>query len=444
MAYGLTATGFLMPTLAELIEERYALYRAEYGDNIDLTASSPLGQLAVVESAQEFAVWEGLQAVHNAFNPDTAVGVSLDNVAAITGTTREEATPSTVTGTFTGTPTTLLPTGRVASTTGTTARFATLEDATIAAASAWSGGTYGLGDRVTNGGNVYQTTTAGTSVSGPSGTGSGITDGGTAVWIYLGAGTGVVDAEMASEETGPVTALAGTLTTVETAVAGWSSVINLLDADLGTDLESDPNLRLRRVDELRASGNAAVEAVRAKLLQVDDVTTATVFENYTDTTDADGIPPHAIECLVQGGDEAEVRDAIFAAKAAGIRAYGTDTGTVTDSEGTVHDIDFTRPTEIDIWVIANLVVNATDYPLDGDDQIEAVLVAYGDAQRSGKNVVAGALEAQCFGIPGVLEAECLIKTSNPPTVRTTIPISLRQIATFDTSRITVATTPGTP
>lgn len=48
---------------------------------------------------------------------------------------------------------------------------------------------YAVGDLVLNGGNVYQCTTAGTSAAsgGPSGTGTGIADGG-AVWSYEQAG----------------------------------------------------------------------------------------------------------------------------------------------------------------------------------------------------------------------------------------------------------------
>jgi len=47
---------------------------------------------------------------------------------------------------------------------------------------------YALGQQVNNGGNVYKATTAGTSASsgGPSGTGTGISDG-TVVWAYVGA-----------------------------------------------------------------------------------------------------------------------------------------------------------------------------------------------------------------------------------------------------------------
>lgn len=68
---------------------------------------------------------------------------------------------------------------------------------------AWAGSTaYALGDRMSNGGNVYRATTAGTSASsgGPSGTGAGITDG-TVVWAYVAAAsdTGAVTLTTAAQ-----------------------------------------------------------------------------------------------------------------------------------------------------------------------------------------------------------------------------------------------------
>lgn len=49
----------------------------------------------------------------------------------------------------------------------------------------WSNKTYAVGARVSNSGNAYQCTTAGTSTSPPTGTGTGINNGGTAVWKFL-------------------------------------------------------------------------------------------------------------------------------------------------------------------------------------------------------------------------------------------------------------------
>lgn len=56
-------------------------------------------------------------------------------------------------------------------------------------APAWSAATYAIGDLRVNNSLTYECTTAGTSVTGPTGTGIGIADGGTARWKYVGPGT---------------------------------------------------------------------------------------------------------------------------------------------------------------------------------------------------------------------------------------------------------------
>lgn len=78
---------------------------------------------------------------------------------------------------------------RIYNSAGTTCHYQAL------CSQAWQASTaYALNQHVSNGGNVYICTTAGTSASsgGPSGTGTGITDG-TAVWSYVGVADMVLD-----------------------------------------------------------------------------------------------------------------------------------------------------------------------------------------------------------------------------------------------------------
>jgi hypothetical protein len=175
------------------------------------------------------------------------------------------------------------------------------------------------------------------------------------------------------------------------------------------------------------------------------VTAVRLFVNNTDTTDADGVPPHAIEALVQGGDDQDIFDALLANVAAGIVTTGTESGTATDSEGTEHALAFSRPEEVPIYIDVFVTKDPDTYPADGDTQIKEKIVEWGDAQATGKNVVASAISAQAFQIDGVLDVTLVeIGTAAAPTTSTTITISLRQLATYDTSRITVTAIDGTP
>lgn len=446
--YGVTSTGFVVKPLDVIKEEKETLFRNTFGDSIDLAEDGPFGQIIGILSGQEADVWLLAQSTYSAFDPDQAEGTALDGLCALTGTIREPAAYSTVVATCTGTPGTVLNIGRQASVETAGTKFETTASATITAVNGWGNGApYVIGDRVFNASRSYVCITAGTSAGsgGPTTTASDITDG-TVHWKYLGEGTGAVDVTMQATETGALVANAGTLTVIETPVSGWSSVTNLEDEDTGRAEETDSALRIRRETELRRVGGAAVEAIRTDVLDVDEVTACTVFENVSDVTDGDGVPPHAIEVLVSGGEDDEIATAIFDSKSAGIGTYGDTSVGVVDSQGITHTISFSRPDEIDIYVQINLVVDAEKYPSGSDAIVKQAVVDYGDATYyAGKNVVASALEAVCFSAaPGILEAEVLIKTSATPTARTTIAIGTRQIADLDTSRTGITSTPGTP
>lgn len=447
MPWGVSSEGFNQPSLDEIKTELEDAFKAAFGESIDINPQSNFGQLIGILAEREADLWALGQAVWSAFTPDGATGVSLDELCGITGTIREPATPSTVTITATGTNATVLPVGRVVSVASIGTRFVTLAEGTLASLTAWAPSTaYTVGARRSNASRSYVCTVGGTSAGsgGPTTTASAITDG-TVTWRYMGEGTAAVDIACESEDTGPKTATSGTLTVIETPVSGWSSVINLLDATLGTNLETDAALRLRREAELRATGNASLEAIRADVLQVEDVISCTVFENPDDATDGDGLPPHSIEVLARGGTDAAVAAAIFGTVAAGIQTYGTTTETVTDSQGIDHDISFTRPSEQTVYVTINLTIDEDVYPADGDDQVKAAIVAWGDAQDTGRDVVSSVISAQAISnVPGILDSTALIKLTPGPTLTTTIVITSRQLAVYDTSRISVVTTPGTP
>ena len=228
-------------------------------------------------------------------------------------------------------------------------------------------------------------------------------------------------------------------------VSGWSSVRNLEDATPGTSDDTDQQLRIRRIDELTTPGTSPVDALRADILDVADVTAVTVFNNPTDDTDADGVPPHSVEVLVTGGADQDIWDALLASVAAGIRTHGDEVGTATDATGTAQTMAFTRPEEVEIYVAITVEVDAKYVPADVEDQVEAAIVAWGDALEAGYNIRASAVGAQAFSVAGVIGTPTVFIDDAPaPASSTTVPISTRQRADFDTSRITVTVSVVTP
>lgn len=449
---GLTINGFTIPSQEEIREEINDRLRAAFGTSIDLSDGSLLGNFVGIMSERYALLWELSEAINSSQSPDGATGVLLDALCALTGTLRRLARPSTVVMTLVGDDASPVPTGSRASVTSTGEEFVTTEDVTLEALDAWVALTvYALGDRVSNMGSSWQATDPGTSAGAGGPDPAGLEQGDTTVdsgvvWMLLGEGDAVADAESESANNGPIVGLAGDITTIETPVTGWNSVFNVLDAEEGEAEETDEDLRIRRELELARAGTSTVDAIRADLLSVDEVTSVRVFNNPTDGT-VDGMPPHSVEALIRGGDNQAIFDQLLASVAAGIATFGGVSGTALDSQGTSHTEQFSRPTEIPIYVDVEIIYNAELYPADGAAQIKAAIVAYGDAQETGKNVVSSALVGAIFaGVAGIIDVTvCHVSIAINPTVPTTIAIALRELAVYDTSRITiVSAVAGTP
>lgn len=444
MSFGVTSAGFSQKTLQIIQQEVQDDLRATVDPGLNLLATSVAGQFAGVFNGKIAELWEVALAVYRSAYPDSATGEALVNVASLTGVTKLAAQPSTASSVIcTGTAGTLLsatPTGRVLSVQGSGDRFASVADATLAAATAWAPSTvYAIGDVRTNAGNIYVVTVPGTSAGsgGPTGTGTAIVDN-TVTWRFVGTGTAFALVDFTAEETGPIAALAFSLTAIETPVSGWTGAANRLDATLGRDLETDAALRVRREQLLRATGSGTVEAIRADVLAVAGVTEAFVFENVTLVTDGDGVPGKAFEVVVLGGTTADLGAAIFGAKPAGILAFGSTTTPVIDSQGISHTIGFSRPTELTMYVDVTVTVDPAVFPSDGEDLVKTAIVAQGGLLGIGDDVIVLPLKCSPLSVPGVKDVTVFkVDTVSPPVNTANIVVASREVARFDTSRVNV-------
>jgi uncharacterized phage protein gp47/JayE len=435
----LTTTGYDRATLAEIRAAIVADVQALISASMNTGSTSILGVLIGIIADALSDNEELAEEVYNMLNPDSAEGTALDNIAALTGTTRLAATQSTDIVSCTGTPATVLPAGRQVSL--NTYVWETDGAETIIAAGVWVlGHGYTLGEYCSNGApdRVYVVITAGTSAGagGPTGTGADIVDN-TVHWRYVGTGLGVVDAEVTAADYGndPV-AYAGNAATIDTPVSGWDIAQFKDDADIGIDEETDAALRLRRALLLTASGNATRDAIRADILSAVGVTECFVFVNDEDIA-VGSLPPHSFEAVVLGGTDVVVAQAILGTKSAGITTYGTSSAVATDSEGGSHTMYFTRPSTVDLYVHCH-VTHTTDYPTDGDTQIKAAVVAYGNSLDMGDDVIFVELYAAILAIEGVTDVTVLtLDTANPPILTANWVITDHQISAWSTTRVTV-------
>lgn len=473
--FGLLPTGFRIKSDDEIRASLVSKLRAKWGSSYDLTEGSPDGQLVTITAAEIGEAWRAALALYGQLSRDSATGVGLDARLLQTGTFRADAAPSSVTLLLIGTTSTPIPSGSriLAASTGTAWR--TIADTTIAAADAWNTVPpllpfgYVVGDIVTDGGVVYRAVlnpgiggdppgdpgiacAAGTAAANPG-----------ATWEILGDGDGLIAATAVSVDTGGIVGVAYDLSVIDTPIGGWSAAWNLLDATIGRDVATDAEARIAGEEDLARPAASTKDAIRQTLLRIKDVTSVAVFQNVTDVTDADGVPPHAIECLIAGGADQVIRDVLLEqCVAAGIATHGSGTGAVTgtaiDSEGVSWTINFSRAEEVLIQVKVTLIkvahsdADPTTYPSDGDAQVALAIVTAGAARAAGYNAVASKIAAAVNTIAGVLDVTQVLLSGaisptpplDPPVATTTIAISTRQRASWDTTRVAVVTSDGVP
>lgn len=374
--FGLTADGFVPKTLQVLKTELEDRWRTEFGQNADVSAESPDGQLIGIMAERLASVWEQLLAVYQAGNVGSAIGAALDEKAALAGITRREAQASTVTVTLHGTNGTVVPAGTVIRIADTLTRW------TLAT------GTIGVG--------------------------------------------GTVDVLATAEETGVIQALSGSTWEIVNAVTGLTSVTNALDADLGSDRETDSILR-QRIRRDQQAVSPVLNAIRKAVENLDGVFEVEVFENALDFEDAEGRPPHSFEVIVRGGDSTEIAESIWALKADGIRTYGLTSANVTDALGQIVPVYFTRPSDVDVYVTAEITADSA-FPADGVAQVEAAILAYESKVRTGADIV-GFKIVQAIDVEGIHDLTLYLGTSANPSLSLPISIGDREIAAFDSSRI---------
>lgn len=354
MTYGVTNDGFVIKPLATIKQEIYDSELANVDAGLTSDEQSVIQNVNTANADLMTELWELGQAIYNANYRDSASGFSLDQVNAITGTTRSQYSKTTVVGQVTLNPFKSLPLGSIAHLTDQPSkRFVTL--AAVPAA-----------------------------------------DGG-----------GTFDVTFEAEDTGAISVAAGQLSTIAEPQSGWTAVTNALVGATGDEPEPDPAFRLKGEDELEAAGATNVDAIKANILQ-SGAEAAQVFENVTGVVSPTGIPPHTIHCIVRGGVSADIAQAIFESKAGGIDSKGLQINNITDSSGTVQIIRHDLATELVLYVI--MVLDTDPVQWGGAAAIAAIkqrIDDYVNGLDIGDDVIYDRIKCSALSETGVIKVTSL-------------------------------------
>jgi len=157
-------------------------------------------------------------------------------------------------------------------------------------------------------------------------------------------------------EDGPIVVPANLLTTPVSAIIGWTGLNNPTAGATGSDRESDTAFR-NRLTLTQGSGNgkATPDAIKAAMLQIPSVTSATVIVNNTLTPNAEGQPGKSYMVVVSGGLAQDIVQKIWDVGGAGIETYGTQQATAVDTSGNPHVIRYStvQGQSVDVQVVVD-------------------------------------------------------------------------------------------
>jgi uncharacterized phage protein gp47/JayE len=300
MSYGVTAEGFVRPTLDEILSERVAAFQAVHGADTYLDPDGSDMQQLGIEAEALSDLWQVAEDLYNALNPAGATGAALNQIGLLNGVEPTEGYNARVTVTCTlATDAPAIPLG------------STVQDIV-------NGVKYTLDAAVSATGNV----------------------GATAI------------------DKGTPKSLAGNVTKIVTPVYGWTAVTNAADGDTGVAAETQEQFRLRRYRSVGAPTQGITDGLRAALANITGVGRVHVFENtgndWSDIKAGDGVlPPHSLAVLVEN-DMATVAVTIALRKSQGVTLVGDELEQVNDSNSDPQPIRYTvasdNPTALDVTI----------------------------------------------------------------------------------------------
>ncbi|HFS7361024.1 baseplate J/gp47 family protein [Enterobacter roggenkampii] len=324
-----TAEGISAPDYQTILDTLTSYFQQIYGSDAYLEPDSKDGQMVAlvalaIHDANNMAI-----SVYNCFSPATGYGAALTSNVKINGIARRGATNSTV--------------------------------------------------------DLVLTGTAGTSI-----TNGTVKDTNNVIWrlpasVTIGVG-GTVTVTATCSNSGAVAALAGTITTINTPTRGWASVTNPAAATVGAPAETDAELRIRQGQSVALPSLTPFEGVDGAIANVAGVTRHKLYENDTGATDSNGLPPHSISAIVDGGDVTEIAQTIRGNKGQGTATYGTTSVTVPDTYGNPHVISFSRSTDVPIY--GHITLKAfTGYTSQIGVQIQQAVADYINGLTIGDDVL---------------------------------------------------------
>lgn len=308
-----------------------------YSVDINVDSNSPDGQEVGLFAQMAGDLRELLVSINNSFDPDFAQGALLDQRCAINNIARKG-------GTYTVQPIDIVTNATV-----------TLQ---------------GLDANYTN----------------PNGTGYTVQDNSgnqfiLAATVTLTAGTNTLD--FRAQAIGDVSVPINTIINPVTIIPGIVSVNNSSAAlTVGINEETDGALRIRRAASTANGTSGNSQGLLGNLLALTGVTEAAVYQNRTNSTDANGIPAHCIWVVVAGGSNVDIANTIYETISDGCNMKGDQSYTLTTISEALFTAYWDNPTPEPLYITFTIktTVPGFDFSLSAIKSFIAENLVYGIGQ----------------------------------------------------------------
>lgn len=296
-------SGLHLPTYNDILEDIKSSMKTIYGDDIYLENDSQDYQFISILALKIHDSYQAIQYAYNSRSPATAIGAALDSVVKLNGIYRKPAGYSTCQVILKGMP------------------FTEIKN----------------GSAKDESGNIWNLPSS----------------------VVIGSDGQIITTVTCSTE-GAINALVGDINKINTPTYGWTSIENIAAAIPGNSIETDGELRERQTISVSNPSQTMLEGTLGAIRALNNVARVSVYENDTNISTVEesmnpfGLPAHSVTCVVEGGDDDEIAEAILYHKGIGCYTNGTTEVTIVDKNDYSNRVRFFRPTYVPVHLKVEL------------------------------------------------------------------------------------------
>lgn len=230
-------------------------------------------------------------------------------------------------------------------------------------------------------------------------------------------------------------------------ITGWQGARNSDVVSIGTEEETEEELRRRQQRSTSLTSYRQIDAIYAAVLNVQGVIWCRAYQNDKYYPyDERGIPFKEVAVVADGGNTEEIANVLFYRFPVGVIGYGNTPTVLRDQQGIAYTISFSRPVDILIWIEIDLeVINQGEFPETYESDIITAILDYarygGDGNQDGfppgADIIRSRLYTPINMIGGHRILSVKLGVSEGNLGETDIPIPWQSVGRFASERIIV-------